>query len=66
MTRLELMAGNLKPFLTTCSLVEIEAILRACAVELSDRAMPDTGKLFDVARSLERFRLGLRPAEKSK
>jgi len=61
--RAQLLPRNLTTFLKTCSLEEIELILRSCARELHARCMPDTVKLFDVARTVERFRLGVADAK---
>ena len=65
MNRLAGLVENLPKFLAVASLVEIEMVLRAVAVELSERSMPDTRKLFEVARGLEAYRAGVRAARES-
>ena len=48
-------------WLKDASLIDIETVLRACAVELADRAIPNTGSLFAFIRIVEQVRLATRP-----
>lgn len=60
MNRLDGLVRNLPHFMRSASLLEIETLIRGIAVELAERDMPDTHKLFDYARLVERFRAAVR------
>lgn len=64
-TRSERLPAHVADWLHDASLLDIETVIRACAVELTARATPDTRVLFDYARVLERVRLFGRPADKT-
>jgi hypothetical protein len=56
---------ELRTELRLCSLAELELLICGIASECCHREAPGAAKLFEVARGLERKRLGLAPAEKS-
>lgn len=60
-----MMRAELDAYLPLCSDAELEAFLRMLARECTRRDVPDTHRIFDVARYMERQRVLARRAASS-